>query len=217
MKEIASKGRIVFMVSHALATVVEMCDRCLWLDRGRVVMDGPPREVTAAYMAEVSQADEAELQRKFKAGEPFDPRPDAGALRALDIQQGGASCAATTRAFAPLTIRVGASLSRCQGQPDLHIEIARVDGRTIWRERASASLGQALPVAGALDVSIVFDPFILGADLYSLEATLVDAAGVIDRRRRAFEVVDEEAQFGGKPLLFLPPLISSRPIPETAP
>ena len=217
MKEIASKGRIVLMVSHSLETIVEMCDRCLWLDQGRLIMDGPPRRVADAYMAEVSQADEAELQRKFEAGEPFEPRPDAGAMRALEIHQGGEPRAATARAFEPLTVRLGASLSRCQGQPDLRIQITRVDGRMIWRGSASTSLGRELPVEGAVEVSITFDPFLLGADLYSLEATLVDAAGVIDRRRRAFEVVDEEGQFGGKPLLFLSPLTSSRPIPETAP
>ncbi len=217
MKDIASKGRIVLMVSHSLETIVEMCDRCLWLDQGRLIMDGPPRQVADAYKTEVSQADEAELQRKFEAGRPFDPRPDAGVLRALSLYQGSEPRAATARAFEPLTVRVGASLSRCQGQPDLLIAITRVDGRMIWRGSASTALGLAPPVEGSLDISIAFDPFLLGADLYSLEATLIDAAGVIDRRRRAFEVVDEEGQFGGKPLLFLPPLISSRPIPETAP
>ena len=178
---------------------------------------GAPKQVADAYMAEVSQADEAELQRKFEAGEPFDPRPDAGVLRALSLHQGGEPRAATARAFEPLTIRVDASLSRCQGQPDLRIAITRVDGRVIWRGDASASLGEPLPLEGSLGISIAFDPFLLGADLYSLEATLIDAAGVIDRRRRAFEVVDEEGQFGGKPLLFLSPQISSRPVPETAP
>jgi lipopolysaccharide transport system ATP-binding protein len=214
MKEIARKGRIVFMVSHALAAIVEMCDRCLWLDQGRLIMDGAPKQVTAAYQAAVSQADETELQRKFEAGESFDLRPSVGVLRALDIFQDGVSCAATARAFEPLTIRVGGDLSRCEGQPDLHIEIIRVDGRAIWNGRVSAAPVPELSAGRAFTVSIVFDPFILGADLYCVEAALVDAVGVIDRRRRAVEVVDEEGQFGGKPLLFHAPLITARPILE---
>jgi lipopolysaccharide transport system ATP-binding protein len=216
MKEIAGRGRIVLMVSHGLTSIVEMCDRCLWLDHGRLIMDGAPAEVTAAYQAAVREADEAELLRKFEAGEPFAPRPPAGTLRALEILQGGAACAGTARAFEPLTIRVAAMLPRGPDQPDLLMTIDRVDGRTIWRERASTALRRPLPADGALDIEIVFDPFLLGADLYSLEATLVDSAGVIDRRRRAFEVVDEEGQHGGKPLLFLSPIITTRRIPEAA-
>jgi lipopolysaccharide transport system ATP-binding protein len=216
MKEIASRGRIVFMVSHGLASIVEMCDRCLWLDHGRLVMDGPPILVTTAYQAAVSQADESELHRKFEAGKPFVPRPEAGALRALDILQDGAPCAATARAFCPMMISVGADLGHCEGQPDLHFEITRVDGRPIWRENTSSALRNALPVEGCLTVTVVFDPFILGADLYILDVTLVDSFGVIDRHRRAFEVVDEEGQFGGKPLLFYPPLVSTRLITESA-
>ena len=41
----------IFLVSHSLASVQSMCGRALWIDRGKLKMDGPADEVCAAYRA----------------------------------------------------------------------------------------------------------------------------------------------------------------------
>ena len=46
--KIRSDQTVVY-VSHSLQTVSELCDRVLWLDKGRMKMCGPSREVLAAY------------------------------------------------------------------------------------------------------------------------------------------------------------------------
>jgi lipopolysaccharide transport system ATP-binding protein len=43
-------GTLVF-VSHSSAAVVNLCRRAIWLEQGRVVMDGPAKEVSEAYHA----------------------------------------------------------------------------------------------------------------------------------------------------------------------
>jgi lipopolysaccharide transport system ATP-binding protein len=55
------------------------------------------------------------------------------------------------------------------------------------------------------------DPFILGADLYRLDVTTLNGAAAHLSTSRVFEVVDEQGQYGGKPLVFYPPSIRSRP------
>lgn len=47
--ELLEKAGTVFLVSHTLGLVKEICSRCLWLDHGQLVMDGDPDEVIAAY------------------------------------------------------------------------------------------------------------------------------------------------------------------------
>ena len=47
--EIREAAGTVFLVSHSDSTVRAMCDRALWLDEGRLVMDGPAEEVVDAY------------------------------------------------------------------------------------------------------------------------------------------------------------------------
>ena len=41
------------LVSHSNAAIRETCDRVLWMDQGRLVMDGPTEEVVSAYEATV--------------------------------------------------------------------------------------------------------------------------------------------------------------------
>lgn len=50
MEELQSGGRTVLFVSHNMAAVENLCSRCIWIDAGRVQMDGSPREVIDTYM-----------------------------------------------------------------------------------------------------------------------------------------------------------------------
>ncbi|MFF5635147.1 ABC transporter ATP-binding protein [Streptomyces sp. NPDC012825] len=47
--ELRAAAGTVFLVSHSNATVAETCGRALWLEAGTLRMDGPAREVVAAY------------------------------------------------------------------------------------------------------------------------------------------------------------------------
>lgn len=51
LHEILEEASTVFLVSHSAVTVTDMCSRALWLDHGRLVMDGPSEDVVAAYEA----------------------------------------------------------------------------------------------------------------------------------------------------------------------
>lgn len=47
-----SRGTLLF-VSHATNLVVDLCDRAVWLDGGRVVEDGPAKDVVRGYSAAI--------------------------------------------------------------------------------------------------------------------------------------------------------------------
>ena len=51
IREIREEASTVFLVSHHLAVVRETCARSIWLDQGRIKMDGPTAEVADAYEA----------------------------------------------------------------------------------------------------------------------------------------------------------------------
>jgi homopolymeric O-antigen transport system ATP-binding protein len=56
VKALHRAGRTVIFVSHSLDQVADVCQRVLWLDRGRVERLGPCAEVLAAY-ADAHRAD----------------------------------------------------------------------------------------------------------------------------------------------------------------
>jgi ABC-type polysaccharide/polyol phosphate transport system ATPase subunit len=53
MKSLIEKGASVVLVSHNLATVLELADRAMWIDHGRSLMTGDPQEIVEAYRTSV--------------------------------------------------------------------------------------------------------------------------------------------------------------------
>ncbi|TLM72960.1 ABC transporter ATP-binding protein [Pseudarthrobacter sp. NamB4] len=49
MDELRAQAGCVFIVSHSLDTIRDMCSRVIWLDKGELIMDGSPEETTELY------------------------------------------------------------------------------------------------------------------------------------------------------------------------
>ncbi len=47
--EFRESGKTILLVTHALSNVVDICDRALLIDHGRLLEDGVPRDVLTAY------------------------------------------------------------------------------------------------------------------------------------------------------------------------
>ena len=214
MKEITRRGRIVIVVSHALGFIDDMCTRCLWLDQGKLVMDGDPADVTRAYQGAVEQADEAELSASSARVREFEASRRRPA-QTVTLEQERNPLVATARALFPLHVIIHGEIDNLAGSADIRLSILRVDGRQIMSQRLSEA-GEALPQQGLFTASVAFDPLILGAGLYRFDVTLMDADGSIDTAYRVVEIIDEEGQFGGVPLLYCSPIVSAKPLGESS-
>ena len=51
MRDISAGGRTVILVSHNMAAIESLCDRCLMISQGSLLADGTPHEVISQYMA----------------------------------------------------------------------------------------------------------------------------------------------------------------------
>ena len=49
MSEIAGSGRTVLFVSHNIASITSLCNRCILLESGKVIADGAPSDVILKY------------------------------------------------------------------------------------------------------------------------------------------------------------------------
>ena len=49
MDELRAQAGCVFLVSHSLETISDMCTRVIWLDKGDLIMDGEPAAAIKAY------------------------------------------------------------------------------------------------------------------------------------------------------------------------
>ncbi|MGP1488211.1 MAG: ABC transporter ATP-binding protein [Peptoanaerobacter stomatis] len=53
MKNMMSGGTTVLMVSHSLKHIKELCNRVIWIEKGKIKMDGNPLEVCEQYENEL--------------------------------------------------------------------------------------------------------------------------------------------------------------------
>jgi len=51
MRELIAEARALVVVSHGMDTIRSLCTRTIWLDRGRLLADGPTDEVVRRYEA----------------------------------------------------------------------------------------------------------------------------------------------------------------------
>lgn len=55
MHEMVDISKIMVLVTHSMASAVEMCNRCIWMERGRIIADGVPCEITEKYLKDIRE------------------------------------------------------------------------------------------------------------------------------------------------------------------
>jgi lipopolysaccharide transport system ATP-binding protein len=74
IRSFRERGTLLF-VSHATNLVVDLCDRAVWLDAGRVAADGPAKEVVREYTASLHRASLGDAT--IRTGRGVGPAPTA--------------------------------------------------------------------------------------------------------------------------------------------
>lgn len=68
IEELRDEAGTIFLVSHSLKTVVATCDRAIWLDGGKLKMDGEAEAVVEAYQQSIAEEAKASPRRKKRSG-----------------------------------------------------------------------------------------------------------------------------------------------------
>jgi len=61
MDKLTNSGATVLFVSHDLSSVQKICDRCIWIDKGKIREDGKTLDVIKSYSADVRRREELRL------------------------------------------------------------------------------------------------------------------------------------------------------------
>jgi lipopolysaccharide transport system ATP-binding protein len=94
MTQLIESGAGVLLVSHALDQVARFCERTIWLDRGRIAMDGPTDEVVKAYERFIREMEDRRLRAKNEKAalseyDAFDRETFTGAIAGSVSADGG--------------------------------------------------------------------------------------------------------------------------------
>jgi ABC-type polysaccharide/polyol phosphate transport system ATPase subunit len=50
MRELCKQASTILVVSHALSSINELCDSAIWINKGRMLAHGKPKEITDQYL-----------------------------------------------------------------------------------------------------------------------------------------------------------------------
>jgi ABC-type polysaccharide/polyol phosphate transport system ATPase subunit len=56
MSDLMKHARLMVLISHDMKSIVELCNRAVWMDHGRVMAIGSPQEIVDQYQASVPNA-----------------------------------------------------------------------------------------------------------------------------------------------------------------
>ena len=201
IRELCDSGKIVIVVSHDLRAIKDICDRCLWIDSGKVAFDGSPVEATTRYLHAVAQNDDSESL--------------AGLENSLKTRFGSLLNKDFTLSLHQSNINVGHVPVLFEGQPfgisstytNLKTELGwyrlrleRLDGvlvdETIREARQSNK-------TNTTQLEIKFPSLILAPGVYVFTLELLDSIQAVPAATfRIFRVMSENEIAGGKPLLY---------------
>jgi lipopolysaccharide transport system ATP-binding protein len=213
--EICERGKIVIIVAHSMASIVEMCDRCLWMERGHIVMDGKPAEVTAAYTNAVRREDETLLLEKFRHHHGAQTYRPGCAITRLEMYRAGNNApGAIFTSGEHVIVRVRAGFEGTGCVPNLVLKITRFDGLMVC-ESELPDQPDLLRTAEdrAIECEALLEPMFFGAGVYQLRVELHDGADLMAHRTTIFEVQVDVPPIGARPALLYPCSLDTSPLP----
>lgn len=194
--ELCARGAIVLIVSHGMESITQLCNRCLWLDQGRLLMDGPPNEVTRAYLESVKESDEAEHVARFQSfvgAKSWMPGFALTELRAVSAGKG------TKRPISgePLSIYCESKSSANKLAGKFLLRCVRLDGALICEN----SLIVPASAAGR-QLCMKYPKFNLAPGLYRMHLEWQATEGnLFAESSTVLEVIAEGVPAGGRPVL----------------
>jgi ABC-type polysaccharide/polyol phosphate transport system ATPase subunit len=188
------EGRTLVFVSHNMSAVEALCERAVLLSRGRIVADGPTRDVIGSYLHGVEE-------RLLEEGPSRAPSfAEELQLLGVTLLNDRGEEVDGIPSGSPLTVRLALRASRPIRRPVFEIGIA--DGRIGSLAMASMLVDGATfeELDGDVTVDCTFHDLPLMPRVYELWGGVMGEAGLGDvlgwQRLRLFRVEGEVAQAG---------------------
>jgi ABC-type polysaccharide/polyol phosphate transport system ATPase subunit len=193
MAEIVREGRTLIFVSHDMSAIETLCDRAIMLSDGRLVSDGPAREVVRDYLLAVQHGQLAGDDSGFVPGGVLDILK----VSVLDADGNETDEVATDR---PMTVRLHYRANEPVERPIFSVGLS--DGGRACFTQATMLVDGRVPerIEGTGHVDCTFLELPLQPKAYSIWGEVIGESGfgeIIDwQRLRWFRVRSEHLAAG---------------------
>jgi len=196
MSELVKEGRTLVFVSHDIPAIEALCRRAVWMQNGRIKIDGPARDVVREYLL-------AFQTRRLERDE-FNAIWAGDELQILDVAvlDAAGNEVNVVRQDEPMTVRITYRATKPIEQPQFSVGLG--DGRIGCFTRASMLVDGRVPRVidgvGHIDCTFTFLP--LQPKTYEIWGSVLGGSGYGDlmdwQRLRLFRVVSANDEGSGK-------------------
>ena len=187
-------GTTILLVSHGVETVARLCNRAIWLSEGRVINNGPARDVVEDYLARVNEKDSERLAqaaaRSSYLSEEERKQSGSGEIRIVDVTflDGTGSPQEIFLSGEPMTIRLTYEAAQRVENPVFGIALHRDDNLHVTGPNTGVDKYHIPAVEGRGVLDFVMPNLPLMAGHYELSASAYDETIThkYDHLRRAF-------------------------------
>jgi ABC-type polysaccharide/polyol phosphate transport system ATPase subunit len=177
-------GKTVIIVSHAMGSVVTMCDHVIWFKKGHKMADGKPREVVEAYTGSIvlNEHRPTEHGDRWGSGEARIERVELLDRFGKQVDRVGSG--------EPLTVRLWYSASEPVARPVFAVSVQTLQGVVITNP-TTRELGEVPEkIDGDGWVEFRLDKFPVLPGTYDLSVSLTDynLAHPYDMRRNVLRM-----------------------------
>jgi lipopolysaccharide transport system ATP-binding protein len=150
MRDVSQTGRTVFFVSHNMAAVEGLCNRCLFIREGKLAADGLPHELVTKYLAAEAVPENATRDLTQHPGRRAGM---ATILRNVSLHSDHGLVASAIRMGEGLTIRVDFASDTRRCRPNINICVKNYFGVPVFT--ASTRVQKQFQVSDVIDAGSI--------------------------------------------------------------
>ena len=148
--EFRNEGRTIVLVTHDLGSVKSLCDRAIWLERGKAIDEGDPGDLVEAYTERMLGAEAPAADGSVRRG--------SGEIKIVQIEMfvnGSTTAVKRCRTSDDIVIRLHYEAEKSIPEPVVGIEIEALGGATVTapNTRDVGLVPATLAGNGAIDIA----------------------------------------------------------------
>jgi ABC-type polysaccharide/polyol phosphate transport system ATPase subunit len=174
--ELRAQGKTIVIVTHALATVRDLCDQVALLEHGHLRAQGPAAEIVDTYMGDVFAEEETRPTTPAAGG------PAVDRIELLDARGKRLQAAQTGQ---PVTLRLHYHAPEAVDRPVFGVSVHSLDGIEISRPSTTDAGVEVARVDGSGHVDLHVERLLLLPGVYDVTATLSAGAAIAGAPDRA--------------------------------
>ncbi|MEW6259837.1 MAG: ABC transporter ATP-binding protein [Thermodesulfobacteriota bacterium] len=168
-------GKTIIVCSHSMVLINELCEKCIWLDHGRVRAEGKTSSVISEYLAFLEEKEHLKTggSPNQKDGSPGNlPEVVVENIRFEKVETGEEI--AFIRLFDAVTIRVRTRCTKADFTGHIGIGLERSDGQVIFATVTKSQGFAAVHFSGIQDICLTIPRFPLMKGSFRAKVLIAD-------------------------------------------